>query len=202
MTALILLLPGTPMLFQGQEFWASTPFLYFADHKPDLAQVVRKGRGEFVSQFPSVADEAMRRRVHAPEDPGTFESCRLDWAEFERHADAVALHRDLLRLRREDPVLSARERGALDGAVLAPEAFALRFFGQSNGDRLLLVNFGMDVVRASIPEPLLAPPDGRVWAVEWSSEAPIYGGGGTPSIETDKGWCVPGHAAVLLTAGA
>ena len=52
MTALMLLMPATPMLFQGQEFSASTPFLYFADHKPDLAKLVRQGRCEFLSQFP------------------------------------------------------------------------------------------------------------------------------------------------------
>ena len=44
MTALLLLAPGTPMLFQGQEFAASTPFLYFADHNPDLAKLIEEGR--------------------------------------------------------------------------------------------------------------------------------------------------------------
>jgi maltooligosyltrehalose trehalohydrolase len=58
MTALLLLSPGTPMLFQGQEFAASTPFLYFADFEPELAAAVRKGRGEFLTQFPSVAELA------------------------------------------------------------------------------------------------------------------------------------------------
>ncbi|HXE53055.1 MAG TPA: malto-oligosyltrehalose trehalohydrolase, partial [Tepidisphaeraceae bacterium] len=47
MTALMLLSPQTPMLFQGQEFGASSPFVYFADHHPELAKLVRKGRGEF-----------------------------------------------------------------------------------------------------------------------------------------------------------
>src|SRR5206468_2776701 len=46
LTALLLLSPGTPMLFQGQEFAASTPFLYFADHNPDLARLVAQGRRE------------------------------------------------------------------------------------------------------------------------------------------------------------
>ena len=47
MTALLLLGPATPMLFQGQEFGASSPFFYFADHHADLAQLVAKGRGDF-----------------------------------------------------------------------------------------------------------------------------------------------------------
>src|SRR2546421_7476360 len=49
MTALLLLSPGTPMLFQGQEFASSAPFNYFADHNPDLAELVAKGRCEFLA---------------------------------------------------------------------------------------------------------------------------------------------------------
>lgn len=199
MTALILLLPGTPMLFQGQEFWASTPFLYFADHESDLADLVRQGRQDFVCQFPSVADPAMVRRLHAPDDRSTFEACRLDWHEFHRNGPAIALHRDLLRMRREDPVFATQEKGALDGAVLGSEAFVLRFFGQHGDDRLLLVNFGRDLTRASFPEPLLAPPADRRWRVVWSSENPAYGGTGTPSIEKENGWRLPGHAAVVMS---
>ncbi len=55
MTALMLLGPGTPMLFQGQEFAASSPFLYFADHNENLAPLIRRGRAEFLSQFSSIA---------------------------------------------------------------------------------------------------------------------------------------------------
>jgi maltooligosyltrehalose trehalohydrolase len=200
MTALILLMPGTPMLFQGQEFFASTPFLYFADHKPELAALVRQGRREFVGQFPSIGDEAMLRQLHAPEDPATFEACRLDWGEFERNRGIVDLHRDLLRLRREDPVLSAQRQGAVDGAVLGPEAFVLRFSGLDGDDRLLLVNFGRDLNRRSLPEPLVAPPDARTWRTIWSSENPAYGGTGTPPIEAEEGWHLPGQSAILMSA--
>src|SRR4051812_6095791 len=72
MTAYLLLMPGIPMLFQGQEFAASTPFLYFADHRADLVEAVRQGRGEFLAQFPSVADPEMRRRLVNPADEETF----------------------------------------------------------------------------------------------------------------------------------
>ncbi len=60
-TALLLLAPCTPMLFQGQEFAASTPFHYFADLSPELAEKVHEGRLKHLSQFPSLADEAMTR---------------------------------------------------------------------------------------------------------------------------------------------
>src|SRR5262249_7511529 len=109
MTALLLLAPQTPMLFQGQEFASSAPVYYFADHKPQLAECVRRGRAEFLTQFPSLAGEQGQALIPDPDARETFERCKLDPAEVERHAWAVELHRDLLRLRREDPTLN-RER--------------------------------------------------------------------------------------------
>jgi maltooligosyltrehalose trehalohydrolase len=173
MTALFLLMPGTPMLFQGQEMWASAPFLYFADHNPDLARNVQKGRAEFVAQFPSLASPETQAALPPPHDPATFERCKLDWREREAHAAAYALHRDLLRLRRSEIAFSRQAPGALDGAVLDGNAFVLRFLAESERDeRLLVVNFGCDVVRGSFAEPLIAPVSGCEWAVQWSSEHP------------------------------
>ena len=73
----------------------------------------------------------------------------------------------------------------------------LRFFGPHHDDRLLVVNLGTDVDLVARAEPLVAPPDGADWTVLWSSEAPSYGGSGTP-IWTDERWTVPGRAALLL----
>ena len=70
MTAYFLLMPGIPMLFQGQEFAASTPFLYFADHRDDLVEPVRKGRAEFLAQFPSIADPEIAAPPRRPGRPG------------------------------------------------------------------------------------------------------------------------------------
>jgi maltooligosyltrehalose trehalohydrolase len=213
LTALLLLAPGTPMLFQGQEFAAGAPFLYFADHKPELARLVRDGRREFVSQFPSIAQPEVQRRLNAPEDPATFKRCKLDLSERSRHAEAYALHKDLLRLRRDDPAFRAQRSGGVDGAVLGPDAFVLRFFAPANGsapgepgtpsnghenDRLLLINFGADLDLVPAPEPLLAPPAGREWTVLWTSEDPRYGGQGSPPPEDDRGWHLPGRTAIVL----
>ena len=85
MTALLLLGPGTPMLFQGQEFGASTPFLFFADHNPELAPLVHKGRKEFLSQFPSIATEASQAAIDDPAKEATFSRCRLDCSERQKH---------------------------------------------------------------------------------------------------------------------
>src|SRR5262249_51172049 len=73
MTALLLLMPGSPMLFQGQEFSASAPFLYFADHDPELAQAVRQGRAEFLQQFPSIKNFERVGELDDPADVQTFE---------------------------------------------------------------------------------------------------------------------------------
>ena len=198
LTAFILLGPGTPMLFQGQEYASSKPFLYFADHTPELARAVRDGRQGFLGQFRSLALPDWEGGLPDPGDAGTFERCRLDHAERDRHREAWALHRDLLRLRREDVVLRRQGEGGLDGAVLGPHAFVLRFFGTSGDDRLLVVNLGVDLYLTPAPEPLLAPPLKRLWAVRWSSESRAYGGGGTFPPDSVDGWRLPGEAAVLL----
>ncbi|MBY6261502.1 malto-oligosyltrehalose trehalohydrolase [Azospirillum sp. 412522] len=200
MTALILLGPGTPMLFQGQEFAASAPFLYFADHKPELAELVEQGRVEFLAQFPSIAAPAMRAALPKPHAEDSFTRCKLDHRERESNAGVWALHRDLLRLRREDPVFAAQRIGGMDGAVLGEEAFMLRFFGEKEGDdRLMLVNLGRDLTLRALADPLLAPPLDGAWTVLWSSEDPAYGGSGTAAVEQPDGaWRLPGHAALVL----
>ncbi len=200
-TVLTLLGPGTPMLFQGQEFAASAPFFYFADHVPELGRLVREGRIEFMSQFVSLATPEMGGCLPDPGQRSTFERCRLDWSEAGKNRQAVKLIRDLIRLRREDPVLRAQRPGGVDGAVLSQQAFLLRFFGDDGDDRLLLVNLGMDLSIDPDPEPLLAPPEDRGWVVKWSSEHPDYGGCGTPPVETEENWWVPARCAVFLAPG-
>jgi maltooligosyltrehalose trehalohydrolase len=206
-TALTLLAPGTPMLFQGQEFGASSPFLFFADQNAELNQKIREGRAEFLAQFPSLATPEMQSRFADPGDPATFERSKLDHSERTSHREIYDLHRDLLKLRRAEPVFQAQERRGLDGAVLSSQAFVLRFFGDPGGgpgdDRLLLVNLGLDLHLNPAPEPLLAPPADSEWATLWSSENPKYGGIGMPSLDSpprDSGenWRIPGHAAVVL----
>jgi maltooligosyltrehalose trehalohydrolase len=198
MTALLLLMPGTPMLFQGQEFAASSPFLYFADFDAALAAAVKKGRSEFLMQFSSARGFVSAAAFDAPEDPRTFARCKLDFAERVSHADAYALHRDLLRLRRETAAFSAQRRGGCDGAVLSSAAFALRYFAGGSAERVLIVNLGADLKRDSFAEPLLAPPAGCHWRVEWCTEDPAYGGLGVPNIWPENCWCVPANTAIVL----
>jgi maltooligosyltrehalose trehalohydrolase len=188
------------MLFQGQEFAASSPFFYFADHKDELARLIAKGRAQFLSQFRVLATPEMLSRLPDPGDPMTFVRSKLDLSERQGHGEEYALHRDLLRMRKEDSVFRKQQgQRALEGAVLGLEAFVVRFFGDiESDDRLLIVNLGRDLNLDPAPEPLLAPPENRGWIVDWTSEDPRYGGWGTPPVETADNWYIQGEAAVVL----
>jgi maltooligosyltrehalose trehalohydrolase len=208
LAALLLLSPQTPMLFQGQEFGASAPFLYFADHHPELAKLVRQGRGDFLRQFPSIGHGNGHLTLADPSSRETFERSRLDLQERQRNAAHYRLYRDLIALRRCDPVLSraasADDTTRIDGAVLSDQAFVIRFFATDGNDRLLVMNLGRDLSLDVAPEPLLAPPDPEMpWERLWHSEDECYGARGAAPLEIeDKDkvitWQIPAESATLL----
>jgi maltooligosyltrehalose trehalohydrolase len=194
LTAWLLLGPETPMLFQGQEFASSKPFFYFADHGPELAKAIRMGRLELRKNFPSAAGPMA--------DPGvetTFRACVLDWEECSTHSWALDLHRDLIALRQKDPLINKAVRGSYDGAVLSESAFLLRYFGVGD-DRLLIINLGDDLDCDSVPEPLLAPPDGSTWKLRWSSENVAYEGSGVVALEDNGRWQIAAESAAFFVA--
>lgn len=197
LTALLLLAPQTPLLFMGQEFAASTPFPFFADHGAALRDAVHEGRRDFLAQFPAYAAADARARIADPADPATFESAKLSAAQLPAGAQVTQLYRDLLTLRRNDAVLKRQDRFALDGAVLGERAFALRWSGgAADGDRLLVVNLGAALDLAVVPEPLLAPPVDHDWRCVWDSEEPRYGGSGIAPVHEQGRWNLPAtHAA-------
>jgi maltooligosyltrehalose trehalohydrolase len=192
LTALLLLGPQIPMLFQGQETGSRRRWLFFIDHEPGLAELVREGRASFLAQFARLGSHEAQAALPDPVARGTFEACILD----EVHESPwLALHRDLIALRR---------RGAFadhlpDGAVLAEETFCVRWW---DPDYLLLVNLGPTFRRAVLPEPLLAPMRGWGWRLAWSSEHPSYGGHGTTEPFTRARLAIPAHAAVLCEPDA
>jgi maltooligosyltrehalose trehalohydrolase len=198
-TAILLLTPQTPMLFQGQEFAASSPFFFFADHEGETAHLLTSGRLRFMCQFRALATPEMQARLPDPVDPATFHLCKLDHSERITHEKEYRLHYDLLKIRHHDEVFSNHRYGGLDGAVLGINTFVIRFFGGEKGnDRLLMVNLGRDVDLKPAPEPLLAPPEGKIWSLLWSSEDPRYGGLSTPQWPAEGSWYVQGEAAVVL----
>jgi maltooligosyltrehalose trehalohydrolase len=184
------------MLFQGQEFASSAPFLFFADHKPELAKLVRGGRAEFLAQWRNLA--LAQVKYDDPCSRETFEKCKLNFAERLKNEHIYALHKDLLALRRTQPMFSRQTRH-FDGAVIGPEACVVRFFSEDyKDDRLLVVNLGPDLNLSPSPVPLLGHPRDTEWVILWSSEDPAYGGDGTAPLDSDLNWTIPGHAAVIL----
>ena len=197
LTALWALAPGTPLMFQGQEFSATSPFHFFADHEPALAAAVHEGRQSFIRQFGRMAGQDTSAEFADPCDRRTFEESKLDMRQRQRHAAAYALHHDLLRLRREDKVFAAQRADRIHASVIAAEALLLRYLGDEGDDRLLLVNLGADFAWRPLAEPLAVPPAGTEWEILWSSEDPKYNGWGTRPLDTHD-WHVQGHAALVL----
>jgi maltooligosyltrehalose trehalohydrolase len=212
MTALLLLGPWTPLLFQGQEWNATTPFFYFADHHPELAKLVWEGRLDFMSQFPGCTVEGARDLIPDPASIDTYLSSKLRWEEraTRRHRRSLQLHQDLLTIRREDPTIRAQADAGivLEVATLSSSCGLLRYFVDGTAsksdtqERLLIVNLGAGFDLPSPSEPLLSSPQGSgpaSWRILWSSEDPRYGGYGCTEPESaETGWHIPGFAAVLL----
>lgn len=200
--ALLLLGPWTPLLFQGQEFGAMAAFRYFSDVGDDeLKEAVRKGRFQFLSQFPSVASPEMQERLPVPHHQSTFEGSKLDWNDRERNPQLSHLHRDLIHLRHDDVRFRELKPHGVDGAVLGSDSFVLRYFADApHEERLLIVNLGGLQSFSPAPEPLLAPPDRHEWQTMWTSEAAKYGGLGQRAIVHDRGWTLFAEETVALRA--
>jgi maltooligosyltrehalose trehalohydrolase len=164
-----------------------------------MREAIRKGRFEFLAQFPSFATKEVQERLPVPSDPEVFARCKLDFSEREKNKQLYDLHVDLLRLRREDSRFREQEPGGVDGGVLGRKSFVLRYFSRGSADdRLLVVNLGERQSLAPIPEPLLAPPLGLEWEALWSSESTRYGGPGVATVATQDSWTLPAEAAVAL----
>jgi maltooligosyltrehalose trehalohydrolase len=187
------------LLFQGQEFGTSKSFVFFTDvGDSDMREAIRKGRFSFLSQFPSQAAEEAQKQLSVPSDPAVFAHCKLDFSERKKNRKLYDLHVDLLRLRREDSRFREQSPGGIDGAVLGPASFVLRYFADDNDDRLLIINLGRRIFLNSAPEPLLAPPLGFEWQTLWTSESSRYGGPGAVPVLTQEQWLLPAEAAVAL----
>ncbi|HET9370879.1 MAG TPA: DUF3459 domain-containing protein, partial [Vicinamibacterales bacterium] len=198
LTALLLLGPWTPLIFQGDEEAAAAPFLFFADHEGDLARAVAEGRRSFLNQFASAAESTSA--LDPPHAAATFERCVLDHTNTPEGPATALLYRDLIAMRHaERPTLVDAE---IDGAVLPGEAFLLRYYARGSAaksDRLLVVNLGGPVELPLLANPLLAWPDrGRPWQAGWSSEDRKYGGAGEGLATGQPRWRLPAESAYWL----
>jgi len=197
-SALLLLSPHTPLLWMGQEWAATSPFLYFTDHSPELGRLVTEGRRAEFARFSAFS----RQEVPDPQAEETFLRSKLRWEERESepHAGVLRLYRDLLALRRRHPALQARGRDAFQALAIGDAAVALRRHGPHPSDvALALVNLRGRLELDLGRQPATAPPDGRRWSVELSSEDERYGGAGGARL-TGELVSFAGPAALLLTA--
>jgi maltooligosyltrehalose trehalohydrolase len=104
---LLLMAPTTPLLFMGQEWSASSPFLFFTDFEPELGKKVLEGRRSEFRSFPEFATAEAAARIPDPQAEATFLASRLDWTERDArgHAEVLRLHRALLQLRSTNEAL-------------------------------------------------------------------------------------------------
>ncbi|MDQ3200210.1 MAG: DUF3459 domain-containing protein, partial [Verrucomicrobiota bacterium] len=170
-SALLCLVPYTPLLLMGQEWAASTPFQYFTDHEPNLGRLVTEGRRQEFSSFTAFRDPLARARIPDPQDVKTFQSSKLSWEEIgeEEHAATLRLYREFLRLRRESPAFRDRSRNGF--RVLAPTDGVIQLlFGESEAERCLVL---IDLVGGHAMPQLAESGD---WKLLLSSNETRFGG--------------------------
>jgi 1,4-alpha-glucan branching enzyme len=153
MHAILLLAPAPPLLFMGEEWGATTPFLYFTDFHDELADAVREGRRREFERFPAFADPKARESIPDPNARDTFERSKLDWAEAASEAGrrALADTRRLLELRRREIVPLVATLAGAETERHGDGAFTIRWHDGAGARLQLSVNVGE--AAATVPAP-------------------------------------------------
>ena len=199
-SALLLFAPETPMLFMGQEFAASTPFLYFTDHPEELGKLVTQGRRQEFAGFDIFDDPALRESIPDPQAESTFLLSKLRLDERERNAGILGLYRRLLHLRQTDPVLRQNDRMKSRASAVTAEVVAVhRWWGTEQ--RLLLANFGPEA-ELGMDAPAFRPFHNRPWKVLLSTSDEAFGGSGdtvdVDGLLGDRRVTIPARSAVIF----
>ena len=167
-SALLLLAPERAMLFQGQEFASRGHFYYFTDHEAELGKAVTTGRRREFAVFREYREHP--ERIADPQAERTFRESKLDRHELAAGRWAATLYRELLRLRREDPVLRRPDREATRAWAEGQVVYVERRSGSRR--RLLAATLHGDA-RAPLPR-------GRLLL---HTEEKRFGGSGKPTLE-------------------
>jgi maltooligosyltrehalose trehalohydrolase len=150
--ACMLLAPSVPLLFMGEEFGATTPFLFFCAFEGELAEAVTQGRRNEFTGFARFRDPAARERIPDPVAASTFLASKLDWRQRDANAgrEWLDLYRSCLAVRRERivPLIPSIERGG-SHAELGERAFIVSWPLRGGGQLMLLANFA----DSSVPLP-------------------------------------------------
>lgn len=176
-SALLLFAPETPLLFMGQEFAASTPFLYFTDHNPELGKLVTEGRRHEFSAFPEFHDDRLAHTIPDPQAPSTFLASKLRLDERVRHASIYRLYQELLSLRTSDAVLRVNDRTHTHAAGLTARIVLVhRWWGAEH--RVLLANFGQRLTLMVDDHDELRRLPGLGWRLTLTTSDARFGGSG------------------------
>jgi len=154
-SALLLFAPETPLLFMGQEFAASSPFVFFSDHHDELGQLVTEGRRNEFSGYKAFHHHEIRHLIPDPQNPFSFNAAVLDFDERQMHSGIYDLYHDLLSLRRSDPVLQVQDRCRTKVTTHGFITLSVRRW-TDDGERLLIANFGprVEIPLEKLPEAL------------------------------------------------
>jgi maltooligosyltrehalose trehalohydrolase len=182
-SALLLTTPYTPMLFMGQEWAASTPFLYFTDHHEELGRGVREGRRKEFAEFSAFRDPEQRALIPDPQALSTFTDCKLKWEEpaHAPYLQTLHLYRDFVQLRKTD--LIDRKRGRWEVGQIAGRAMAIRYRRDSGGDILIVFQLVPGETVVEFGDAVLRPEKGQVWTCVVSTNDAVYGGKGRASFD-------------------
>lgn len=144
-SAVLLLAPETPLIFMGQEFAASTPFLFFTDHHDELAPLVTEGRRNEFSGFRAFAMEEAQRFIPDPQAETTFQASKLRLSEREYNVATYRLYKRLFELRHGDPVFQVQDRALSHAQPGGGKALLLHRWRDA-AHRVLIANFGAELL--------------------------------------------------------
>jgi maltooligosyltrehalose trehalohydrolase len=148
--ALLLLCPQIPLLFMGEEDASRTPFLFFTDHGPDLADAVREGRRNEFARFPAFADPATRARISDPNALRTFQAS-IPHADPQPASARNALYRRLIALRQAEIVPRLEGTRALGAHAVGAKAVFARW--RLGDGAVLTIATNLGAQPASMPAP-------------------------------------------------
>jgi maltooligosyltrehalose trehalohydrolase len=140
--ALVMTSPFIPMIFQGEEWAASSPFLFFTDHERELGRRVSEGRKKEFAAFGWKPEE-----IPDPQEEGTFTRSRLKWDEISQpeHAGMLGWYRELIALRRSESDL-------IDGKVEVDFSETDRWLMLRRGRFVIAFSVAENGVRLPVPE--------------------------------------------------